>query len=70
MEPNLEQFEKSLRELRNQFVAMTSAHRPALWSYCLKLTGSPWDAEDLVQETMLKAFSPISEAWPMTRHYN
>lgn len=57
---NIEQLEKSLRELRNQFVAMTAAHRPALWSYCLKLTGSPWDAEDLVQETMLKAFSRMA----------
>ncbi len=60
MEPNLEQFEKSVRDIRNQFVAMTSSHRPALWSYCLKLTGSPWEAEDLVQETMLKAFSHMA----------
>jgi len=59
-EPNLEQFEKSLRELRNQFVGMTAPHRSALWNYCLKLTGSPWDAEDLVQETMLKAFSRMA----------
>ncbi len=59
-EPNLEQFEKSVRELRNQFVGMTAPHRSALWSYCLKLTGSPWDAEDLVQETMLKAFSRMA----------
>ncbi|HWP81409.1 MAG TPA: sigma-70 family RNA polymerase sigma factor, partial [Bacteroidota bacterium] len=57
---NIEQLEKSLRDLRNQFVAMTSPYRPALWSYCLKLTGSPWDAEDLVQETMLKAFSRMA----------
>jgi RNA polymerase sigma-70 factor (ECF subfamily) len=56
----LEQFEKSLREFRNQFLVITSPHRPALWSYCLKLTSSPWDAEDLVQETMLKAFSRMA----------
>lgn len=60
MEPTIEQFEKSVRKLRNQFVTMTSPHRPALWSYCLNLTGSPWDAEDLVQETMLKAFSRMA----------
>lgn len=27
-----------------------------LYKYCLKLSGSPWVAEDLVQETMLKVF--------------
>ncbi|CAG9623134.1 RNA polymerase sigma factor [Sutcliffiella rhizosphaerae] len=27
-----------------------------LYKYCLKLSGSPWTAEDLVQETMLKVF--------------
>lgn len=60
MESNLEQFERSVRDLRNRFVAMTSPYRPALWNYCLKLSGSPWDAEDLVQETMLKAFSRMA----------
>jgi RNA polymerase sigma factor (sigma-70 family) len=57
---NLEQFEKSLRELRNRFVFLTSPHRPALWNFCLKLTGSPWDAEDLLQDTLLKAFSRMA----------
>ncbi|MCG7344876.1 RNA polymerase sigma factor [Sporosarcina sp. ACRSL] len=27
-----------------------------LYKYCLKLSGSPWVAEDLVQETMLKVY--------------
>ncbi|PFA63356.1 RNA polymerase subunit sigma-24 [Bacillus sp. AFS015802] len=27
-----------------------------LYRYCLKITGSPWQAEDLVQETMLKIY--------------
>ena len=27
-----------------------------LYKYCLKLSGSPWTAEDLVQETMLKVY--------------
>ncbi|GGP15573.1 RNA polymerase sigma factor [Oceanobacillus neutriphilus] len=27
-----------------------------LYKYCLKLSASPWQAEDLVQETMLKTF--------------
>ncbi|MCR8847939.1 RNA polymerase sigma factor [Rossellomorea sp. SC111] len=27
-----------------------------LYRYCLKLSGSPWQAEDLIQETMLKIY--------------
>ncbi|WP_082386266.1 RNA polymerase sigma factor [Rossellomorea vietnamensis] len=27
-----------------------------LYCYCLKLSGSPWKAEDLVQETLLKIY--------------
>ncbi|MBB6455339.1 RNA polymerase sigma-70 factor (ECF subfamily) [Salirhabdus euzebyi] len=34
--------------------------RNALWNYCLKLTGSAWDAEDLFQDTLLKSFASLS----------
>lgn len=50
-----------IREMRNHFTALMDAHRPALWRYCLRLTGSPWDAEDLVQDTLLKAFGQIAK---------
>jgi RNA polymerase sigma-70 factor (ECF subfamily) len=30
--------------------------RPDLYRYCRHLTRSPWDAEDIVQETMARAF--------------
>jgi len=37
--------------------------RPALHRYCRRLTGDIWDAEDLVQETLLKGFARLgSEA--------
>lgn len=29
--------------------------RPALMRFCMSMTGSPWDAEDLVQESLLRA---------------
>ena len=32
------------------------SHINKLYKYCLKLSGSPWSAEDLVQETMLKVY--------------
>jgi RNA polymerase sigma-70 factor (ECF subfamily) len=33
--------------------------RPRLYRYCLKLTGSIFDAEDLLQETLLKGFGSV-----------
>ncbi|MDB5106332.1 MAG: rpoE6 [Fibrobacteres bacterium] len=33
--------------------------RPDLFRYCRYLTRSPWDAEDLAQETMFRAFSSL-----------
>jgi RNA polymerase sigma-70 factor (ECF subfamily) len=50
-----------VREMRNNFTMLMDAHRPALWRYCLRLTGSPWDAEDLVQDTLLKAFGQLAK---------
>ncbi|MFD1019662.1 RNA polymerase sigma factor [Thalassobacillus hwangdonensis] len=35
---------------------LTEKHIHALYTYCISLTSSTWDAEDLVQETILKAY--------------
>ncbi|MEW6320397.1 MAG: sigma-70 family RNA polymerase sigma factor [Acidobacteriota bacterium] len=51
------------RRLRRQFDEMAVTHREPLWRFCLKLTGSPWEAEDLVQETLLRAFARLSLSW-------
>lgn len=51
------------RRLRQQYDERVAPHREGLWRYCLKLTGNPWDAEDLVQETLLKAFGRLSFHW-------
>lgn len=53
-------FGQALFDLRKQFNTVVEPHRSALWQYCLYLTGSAWEAEDLVQETMLKAFGRLS----------
>src|SRR6188472_1069522 len=34
--------------------------RPDLYRYCRYLTRSPWDAEDLVQDTMARAFVTLA----------
>ena len=43
-------------ERRKQFEAEALVHLDALYSFALKLTRSPDDAEDLVSETILRAF--------------
>lgn len=56
---NLESLGSPTREVRKAFEENIANYRPALWRYCLKLTGSPWDAEDLTQETLLKGFALV-----------
>jgi RNA polymerase sigma factor (sigma-70 family) len=60
---SMEPLGEPARHLRRQFDEIIAPHREGLWRYCLKLTGNPWDAEDLVQETVLKAFGRLSYYW-------
>ncbi|MRG85645.1 sigma-70 family RNA polymerase sigma factor [Salinibacillus xinjiangensis] len=49
----------SMRDSKKKFDELIEPHRSALWNYCKMITCSPWDAEDLVQETLLKAYSAL-----------
>jgi len=60
---SLEELPESLRKLQDRFDEIVGPEREALWRFCLRLTGSSWDAEDLVQETMLKAFARVTQLW-------
>lgn len=42
-----------------RFIDETAALRPQLHAYCRRLTGNLWDAEDLVQDTMLRGFGTL-----------
>jgi RNA polymerase sigma-70 factor (ECF subfamily) len=42
-----------------RYVDLLAPFRPQLHRYCRKLTGDIWDAEDLVQDTMLKGFATL-----------
>ena len=42
-----------------QFHRLIEPLRPNLFHYFLRLTGSPFDAEDLVQETQTRAFGRL-----------
>ena len=41
--------------------------RPALHGYCRRLTGNLWDAEDLVQDTLVRAFAQWGVTYPVIR---
>jgi RNA polymerase sigma-70 factor (ECF subfamily) len=50
-----------MRRLWFEFVDTAEPLRPKLHAYCLRLTGSLFDAEDLAQETMVRAFGGIGQ---------
>ncbi|MFD0050889.1 sigma-70 family RNA polymerase sigma factor [Actinomycetes bacterium NPDC127524] len=52
-----------MRQTESNYKKTIEPYRSALWSYCYRLTGSPWDAEDLVQETLLKSLSLLSKVF-------
>lgn len=56
---------------------MTAAHhfldlfeplRPELYRYCRHLTRSPWDAEDMAQETLTRAFAMLGAGHEPPQH--
>lgn len=46
-----------------RFLDVVEPHRPELYRYCRKLTRSPWDAEDLVQDTLTRAFVGLATSF-------
>jgi RNA polymerase sigma-70 factor (ECF subfamily) len=44
------------------FLSVFQPLRPDLYRYCRYLTRSPWDAEDLAQDTLARAFVTLSRA--------
>jgi RNA polymerase sigma-70 factor (ECF subfamily) len=43
-----------------RYVDLTAPFRPELHRYCVKLTGNLWDAEDLVQEALMRGYAVLS----------
>jgi RNA polymerase sigma-70 factor (ECF subfamily) len=60
--------QRELSEAREKFLGLVGELRPELHRYCSRLTGSVIDGEDVVQETLAKAFyalSMVSELPPL-----
>jgi RNA polymerase sigma factor (sigma-70 family) len=52
-----------IREIEQRFKQEIEPFRSELWGYCYKLTRSPWDAEDLVQDTLLKSLGVLAKVY-------
>lgn len=50
-----------LRAAWHRYVDLTAPLRGDLHRYCRRLTGNLWDAEDLVQDALLRAFSRLGQ---------
>ena len=61
-EPLNEETARAMRRLWFDYLDLVEPIRPKLHRYCLKLTGSLWDAEDLVQDALLRGFGQIGRA--------
>jgi RNA polymerase sigma-70 factor (ECF subfamily) len=53
---------QTLTDAREQFLALVSGVRPELHRYCARLTGSVIEGEDIVQDTLAKAFYALSQS--------
>ncbi|HYL57304.1 MAG TPA: RNA polymerase sigma factor, partial [Candidatus Acidoferrales bacterium] len=54
------QIRDDARAAWHRYVDFFTPFRPELFRYCRRLTGNVWDAEDLVQDTMVRGFGALS----------
>ena len=54
-------FTQEVQQVWQRFLQRTEPLRPDLHRYCRALIGSVWDAEDLVQDTLLRAFAKLGD---------
>jgi RNA polymerase sigma-70 factor, ECF subfamily len=52
-----------LRAAWHRYIDLLTPLRPTLHGYCRRLTGNVWDAEDLVQDTLLHAFAALGSVF-------
>ncbi|MGP4082929.1 RNA polymerase sigma factor [Pseudalkalibacillus sp. R45] len=54
---------EDIREIEQKYKQEIEPFRSDLWHYCYKLTKSPWDAEDLVQDTLFKSLAVLAKVY-------
>ena len=57
----------TVQESWHRFLDVYEPLRPELYRYCRYLTRSPWDAEDLVQDTLARAFVTLGRLFGRRR---
>src|ERR671934_81784 len=57
-----------LRTAWHRYIDMLVPLRPALYGYCRRLAGNVWEAEDLAQDTLLRAFGQWGVTYPPIRN--
>jgi RNA polymerase sigma-70 factor, ECF subfamily len=60
-ETRLEDLQNPLREINRQFIRLIEPHLPDLFRYCRRLTGSLFDAEDLLQEALARSLGRLHQ---------
>jgi RNA polymerase sigma factor (sigma-70 family) len=60
-EPDTDALIASLEASRAQFLELVASVRPDLHRYCARMTGSLADGEDVVQDTLARAYFQLSE---------
>ena len=55
-EPSADAIIADLEQGRRQFLALVDDIRPDLHRYCTRMTGSVADGEDVVQDTLARAY--------------
>ena len=51
----------TMTQARERFMELVNEVRPELHRYCVRMTGSVFDGEDVVQDTLAKAYFALSE---------
>ena len=55
------QIRDEARAAWHRYVDFLTPFRPELYKYCRRLTNDVWDAEDLVQDTMVRGFGVLGQ---------